>query len=260
MSFKDNIKRLFHFGGEAIEGLSIGAGLLHFWHLYQASQGKEIPNDAHPVFKLIRDHGGKKSWSDEAEAYASKRHDLTRSELDTLLEFDLWIQRQYGDGFFGSIARNRLGNTLRPGLLHLIEDEAVLPTKISNDDGTTSSETIQKSSVNLKHFVTFHKDLVREIRLGRRKAVGSEEEKADAGFQRGITFYEAAGFPGLPLADVAKAADEILETLPADAKRIITSGYEGVGSWIDQKHDELEERNNRKGALAGFRRWYRSLR
>lgn len=208
---------------------------------------------------------------------------LTPEEQVAISSWHRWVRMHYGPGYFGWVMRTYYLNKFRLLVMHMIEPPKKKVEKIMKQDKAGKDvvdkvvETEDKSEA-YKNAKAFLERFAAQVITGMNGCTGSQEEKINAGCLNACEYLRDKSYPTPSFSEKTKAADEFVRDIPQKMGRRakvagktfggvistiteeVLNTYEGVGSWIDQKHDELEERNNRKGPLAGIRRWYRSLR
>lgn len=228
---------------------------------------KEKPSDdAHGLVKLV--HGGKNSIEDEI-AYEEIELKLG-DDRQLMFDFRHWAKNQFGESVLGRTFYSKFDNDFRGMVLRKREPSRIeIITETTKD--VKGKDVVKKSEkihpVVIEPAVELLRRFIVEIRKGRDGKDGTDEEKIEEGNHSLIAYLEGYNMPSISrLAEMAKTVDARMKLFPGKGKaafeairRNTISESASIASWIDQKHTELEERNNRKGPLAGIRRWYRSL-
>lgn len=252
----------------AAVGIGLGAK-----HLLDAFRGKPVPADSKSA--LAKSIGGHRKPDDE------KWHERARRLMkpDKLLLWDEFIistETLYGSGVFSRNSLKHFLSDLRVMLAAMMVDEQNLPvkkTEFKNGKGVVT-RVVTENDPKFTPLAVWVMEESADL-FGAEKAsliqLGATEEAAQATARdKLLKFFLSRGLPTPSFVNELRAIDDFIVSIPNKLRSLkeklplVGEGFKSaaniVGSWIDQKHDELEERNNREGWYAGFRRWYRSLR
>jgi hypothetical protein len=230
---------------------------------------KEKPaDDAHAVVKMV--HGGKRSIEDEIAYEAIEIEGLTEEERELMRGFRLWAEQRFDDTFFGRRAYRNFDNDFRQMVMRMREEARVEydTTTTKNAKGIETTKKVERRiAASNQPAIDFLRRLTASIKDGRDRTKGSRPKKIEAGNIQGCRYLREYNMPNPEASNVADWADQLLGKVPVVASTIggaVVSAAgetaEAAGDWIDREHEKLEARNNQEGRLAGFRRWYRSLR
>ena len=251
----------------AAVGIGLGAK-----HLLDAFRGKPVPENSPNAF--AKSIGGHRKPQDEKWHECARR--LMKPDKRLLWdEFIISTETLYGSGVFSRNSLKHFLSDLRVMLAAMMVDEQNLPvkkTEFKNDKGVVT-RIVTENDPNFTPLAVWVMEESADL-FGAEKASliqgGATEEAAQATARdKLLKFFLSRGLPTPSFVSELRAIDNFIVTIPNKLRSLkenlplVGEGFKSatniVGSWIDQKHDELEERNNREGPLAGIRRWYRSL-
>ena len=245
-------------------------------HLLDGLRGKAVPLDS--PSKLAVSIGGHRSPDDE------KWHELARKKMNAdkrLLwdEFLLSTGSLYGEGNFSRNGEKHFLSDLRVMLAAMMANEQATPvkkTEFKNDKGVVTRVVTENDPTFTPLAVWVMEESADMFGAEKARLTSSGETEEDAraaARDKLLKSFQSRGLPTPSFVNGFKAIDDAIQGVPVLAAKIGTivkdaavkaagvagTTYEGVGTWIDQKHDELEERNNRTGVWASICRWYDSL-
>ena len=241
-------KKKFNFGNakEALDNISTaGVFGIGVYHMFQALRGKPVPEDS-PIHGLS--YGGLRSVEDQV-AMDEIEKDLNPDQLKTWNRFKLMTRERYGEGHFGRLLNWLYGENFRSFMMRMREPEKTVTTthKYKQNGKDATAERKRTMGATHKQAVNFLQRLIHEFDEGEAASQGSEEEKANAGYDRAIEFLRSKSFPTPSFIDGIKPIDEFIAKIPEQGITAATQSaaklHTAYQQRMDRRRTELQEKS-----------------